>query len=167
LPTIAMTPTSTPATASRITERRLDQPWLACYSGYGVEHATVRAQREEQPRGVSQEQHERHASGQPLGLAAEVHALFADPGQLAAVNELEPGGQHERREREQEHRRLRVGRGAAEGLLVVAQPTEEHRRAEYEQDVPDDLSDQGRLDDLLSPASRAKNAIISSGAFRR
>ena len=76
--------------------------------------------------------------------------------QAVAVDELEDRRHHHRGRGQQQHRRLRPGRGAVEALAVAAQPADEHRGAQDEQDVADDRADERGLDDLLQPLVAAR-----------
>ena len=54
---------------------------------------------------------------------------------------------------------------AVEVLLLSAQPAEEDRQAEHEEDVADDRAGDGGLDDFVQPGLRAKKAMIISTAL--
>jgi hypothetical protein len=114
-----------------------------------VEHRAVRLHREEQAREVAEHEDDRDPEREVLDLGAEGVPLLADRGQAAAVDQLERRRQDQSGECEQQHRGLRVRRGAVEGLLVARPAAHEHRSAEHEQHVADDRTDDRCLHHLM------------------
>ncbi len=106
-------------------------------------------EREEEAGDVGDHQHQRNRQREVLDGGAVVDDFRPGQGQALALDQLEDRRHDQRRGGEQQHRGLHAGAGAAEGLLFAAQPAEEHRGAEHEQDVADDRADDRGLDHLV------------------
>jgi hypothetical protein len=148
-----MMPTATPATGQH-RHRLAHAPRLASVLILvvgRVEEALVGLEREDQAGGVGEQQDERHADGQLLEIGGELAALGAGVGEAAARHQLEDGRHDECRGREQQHERLGARCRAIEDLTLALATADEHRGAHHEQDVAEDGSHDGRLDDLLEP----------------
>ncbi len=146
-----ITPTATPAQRQR-DHALLHRPRLAdvvLLGVGGVEEVLVRAQGEDQPGDVGEQQHDRHADRHRLEVVRELLGLLGRVREPAADHQLEDRRHDQRHAGQQQHQRLRVGRRAVERLALALEAADQHRRAHDEQDVAEDRAHQRRLDDLL------------------
>ena len=105
---------------------------------------------------VGDDEDDRDGEREVLDGAAVVDRLGAGLRQALALDQLEDRRHHQRRRGQHQHRALDRGAGAAEGLLLAADPAGQHRRPHDEQDVADDRADDRGLDHLLQPLAEGE-----------